>query len=153
MKALILLVISLNSFAITCDVYNYKDAINCIKKHSYIEYSEGEMEHSIGASKTEESKKAFEVMTGVKPKTTYVGVVEVHYDEDQLLYYEIERGTGISPKLVLSYNIVDLMYDYDGGIYQDLDIDELPKEKIEEIEKNVSLHIPYVGTMNGFHVF
>ena len=80
------LLLASSAFAGTCNVKNYKDAIECITKDSYSRYTEGEIRQSVGVTRLEKGKLAFEKITGKKPTATYVGVVEVHYDEDQLLY-------------------------------------------------------------------
>ncbi|MBT3984003.1 MAG: hypothetical protein HOE90_21790 [Bacteriovoracaceae bacterium] len=96
----------------TCNVKNSIDAKECLRIDSYKRYSEGELEHTIGVTRYRRGKKAFEQITGKKPTTKYVGVVEVHYDEDQLLYYEIPVGKNVSPVLVGDYNTADLSEDY-----------------------------------------
>ena len=119
-----------------CKVKNYKDAIACIKKDSYKRYGEGEMPHSVGVTRYRKGKKAFQELTGKKSKRTYVGVVQVHYDEDQLMYYEINRGKRVSPKLVKDYNMVDMAWEL--GLEEDATISE---EKLR-------LYIPNI---EGFH--
>jgi hypothetical protein len=96
----------------TCNVKNSIDAKQCLRIDSNKRYSEGEMEHTIGVTRYRRGKKAFKKITGKKPTTKYVGVVEVHYDEDQLLYYEIPVGENVSPILVGDYNTADISDDY-----------------------------------------
>ena len=137
------LLLASSAFAGTCNVKNYKDAIECITKDSYSRYTEGEIRHSVGVTRLEKGKLAFEKITGKKPTATYVGVVEVHYDEDQLLYYEINRGENVEPVLVVDFNIVDLTY-------QAPELEELEDKQLEEI---LTLFIPISGSLSGFHLY
>ncbi|MDA8792562.1 hypothetical protein N9N67_04915 [Bacteriovoracaceae bacterium] len=100
------------SFAKTvCKVKNYKQAIKCIKKDALKRYQTGEMPHSVGVTKKVKGKNIFKEITGKKPTKKYVGVVQVHYDEDQMLYYQIGKGRKVSPELVFEENIVDFGWD------------------------------------------
>lgn len=143
MKKLLLLVITLSFHvhAQDCKIQNYSDAIECIEKDAYKRYQEGEMKHSVGVTKLATGKKAFELMTGKVSSADYVGVVEVHYDEDQILYYEISKGENIVPVLVSDYNIADIMYD----------VPALENFETERALLTVRLEIPLVGSMKDFH--
>lgn len=142
MKSLLLALglVSTGAFA-DCDVHNYKDAIECIKADAYERYQEGEEEHSIGVTKFRKGKASFKKLTGKNATHTYVGVVQVHYDEDQVLYYEINKGKNVAPVLVKDMNQVDLFYYFP----------EMEKLKEAEVLKILSLNIPLKGSMEGFH--
>tara|TARA_Y100000590_G_scaffold291057_1_gene327748 strand:+ start:79721 stop:80095 length:375 start_codon:yes stop_codon:yes gene_type:complete len=107
----------------TCDVFNHHDARACIEKAAYAVNGEGELPHSVGASRFRKSKKAFEKITGIVPSKTYVGVVEVHYDEDELMYYQVARGKSVTPELVYSVGLPDLLYEMDVEDSEELDED------------------------------
>ena len=132
----------MSSYATTCNVKNYNDAIKCIKKDSYKQYGEGELKHSVGVTRLKKGKEAFRILTGVESKATYVGIVEVHYDEDQILYYEIDRGQNVKPKLIKDYNIVDVTFHVPAL--------ENTEENLEDI---LSLYIPLTGSMKDFHLY
>ena len=134
---------SMNIYATTCDVYDYMDAISCIEKDSYERHGEGEEKHSVGVTRFKKGKEAFKTMTGKETNAHYVGVVEVHYDEDLILYYEIEKGKNVAPVFVKEYNIVELVYD--------------PPEELKGMEEKgeieiISLFIPLKNSMEGFHL-
>ncbi len=107
---------------IVCNVENYKDAIECIKKDADKRFAEGEIPHSVGVTKYHKGKKAFHHITSVEATKTYVGVVQAHYDEDIMAYYEISKGKAVSPVLVKSFNIVDMYDDERNASYS---VDEL----------------------------
>jgi hypothetical protein len=121
-----------------CSVKNYKDAIACIKKDSYKRYGEGEMPHSVGVTRYRKGKKAFQTLTKKKSRRTYVGVAQVHYDEDQILYYEVNKGKRVSPNLVKDYNMADMAWE----------LDMEGDEDGQFSEELLRLHIP---SIDGFH--
>ena len=119
---LALITLSTSAFAdVTCTVRNHIDAIACIKEAALEVNGEGELDHSVGASRFAKSKEAFEAITGVKPTATYVGVVEVHYDEDEIMYYQVNRGENVTPELVYSLTTPDIGYEFEIGEDEDLD--------------------------------
>lgn len=143
MKILLLIgaLFASSAYSETCDVDNYKDAIDCIKRDSNQRHGEGELPHSVGVTRLQEGKNAFRFITGSAANVTYVGVVEVHYDEDYLLYYEIERGQNVEPRLIKEFNIVDITFD----------VPALERRGPKELEEVLSLYIPLVGSMADFH--
>ncbi len=136
------LILSLGSSVMACEVYNYKDAIECVKIDALERYDEGELPHSVGATKTEDGKIAFQKITGIYSEYDYIAVVEVHYDEDQLLYYQINKGQSVEPVFVDEFNLVDISYD----------VPELSSMTEEEALKVLSLEIPLVESMEDFHL-
>lgn len=118
---LALLTISSTAFAdVTCTVRNHTDAKVCFQKAAYAAFGEGELAHSVGASRFKKSKEAFEIVTGTKPTMTYVGVAELHYDEDELMYFQVSRGEDVTPELVYSVSLPDLGYETDLGDDEEL---------------------------------
>ena len=141
--ALILVQFVLSAQAKTCKVENYKDAIKCIKADASKRYAEGELPHSAGVTSRDKGKDLFELITGYLAPRYYVGVVQVHYDEDQLLYYTVNRGPRAKPILAAEFNMVDITYH----------APELEKllDTPGALEKALSLEIPLVGSMKDFH--
>lgn len=135
---LFVLALSTQVFASTCNVYNYKSAIRCIEKWSMEQEGVGEMPNTVGVTRKAKGRKAFEKITGVVPKATYVGVAEIHYDEDILLYVELEVGEGVSPKLVKSTSSPD--------IYNEHDLEDDAPQSL------VDLYRLYIHGLKDFHL-
>ena len=138
---LLSLFISAQAFSATCYVKYYKDAIKCIETHAMENYGEGEIENSAGVTRFDSGKQAFKQITGIEAKTRFVGVVEVHEDEDQLYYYTIPRGVNVEPVMVKHINIVDIDYE----------VPDLEDYSREDLLKLLSLDIPLTGSMSTFH--
>jgi hypothetical protein len=92
----------------TCQkVYSKKEAYNCIEEFAYELHGEGELPHSIGVTSYRKGKWSFRKITGLDQKFDYVAVIQVHYDEDLLLYIAIDKGRDVRPILGRTINMVD----------------------------------------------
>ena len=110
--AIVLTFSATQSIAESCKVYNSKQALTCLTSLANETHGEGELPNSIGITRQKAGFLAFKALlnesgiTGSKKKkvlktlkkAAYVATVMVHFDEDEIHYYAINRGKKVTPK-------------------------------------------------------
>jgi hypothetical protein len=126
---------------VKCNVSNHKNAARCIEAAAYRLDEEGEIPHSVGVTTSRKGKEAFKTVTGKTARGHYVGLAEVHYDEDEIMYFELDQGEEVSPRLVTEVNVVNVHEENEEEMET-----EAGRTRIENLYKL------YIDTIEGFHL-
>ena len=126
-----------------CNVQNYYEARSCVYQDAQARFGTGKVPHSVGATRRQNGKDLFEMITQESANSEYVLVVQNHDQPNQLHYYKLERGQNVKPELVKSLDL---------NKFNSSQIGSYSTAGKKETLKALSLRIPLVGSMKSFHL-